>query len=213
VNIAVWYHCALNLNLEPGLEIIAEQMSDLCLYGLAEAASEIHVGCNGDEAAQAAAATLVPPDSLFHGFPMGQSELSTMRTMQEWLPAHRGWIVFYFHQKGLSQPTNPTWRAWRNCMMRAVIWNWQACVNRIETGAAESCGAHWLTPEKNYIVKIPMWGGNFWAATTDFLLTLPPLPTDTVSHRYDAEVWIGRGPRRPRVIDYAAHWPSSGCIA
>jgi hypothetical protein len=139
----------------------------------------------------------------------GVGELPTQKVMQDWCKVNPGWNVLYFHTKGAIHNGNPVMEAWRHCMERACIWGWRDCVHNLENGI-ESCGAHWLTPEQYPIIGLtPYWAGNFWWATSDFVNTLPTI--DVSLSRYEAEVWIGRGPKRPRVRDYAPHFPMQGC--
>jgi hypothetical protein len=118
--------------------------------------------------------------------------------------------VLYHHIKGVQYPNSPVHDRWRKCMEQACVWNWRECVRLLESGL-DTVGAHWLTRTK-YPMLGPgqrYWGGNFWWATSDYLLTLPPLPEDTWSNRYLAEDWIGKSPINPRIHDFAPHWPTA----
>ena len=118
------------------------------------------------------------------------------------------WKVLYHHTKGVTHPTETFLRAWRRRMEKAVVWGWRDCVAELDNGA-DACGVHWLTPETfpTLVHNFPFFGGTFWFANTNFLMTLPPLPAATWANRFEAEKWIGRGPARPRVKDYYPGWP------
>lgn len=212
--IAVFYHCRLSggspeIKLPHASAIMAQQMFALTESGLARSAKEIHIGCNGEDDDVAVARMLAPSGSnvVAHG-PNSAGEFPTLRYLIGWLPQHQGWHVFYHHSKCATR-TDPLCEAWRFCMELATVWNWRRCVGDLKV--ADSVGAHWMTPEKfGDRVKAPYWGGNFWWARSEFLSTLPPLPErerNSAEH-WLCEGWIGHGPRRPTVVDYAPHWPN-----
>lgn len=212
--IAIFYHCILSGG-EPAvatdhmIAIIGEQMRALKESGLEEAAQVIVIGVNGGPHDSLLLLDIAPGKSQVEYNETGTAELPTMKRMQDWCREHPGWLVLYHHTKGAIHPVGSAYHRWRQCMERVVIWNWRKCVADLMTGM-ESVGAHWLQPEvMPFIGPWAYWGGNFWWATSDFINTLPPI--DITLGRYEAEVWIGRGPRRPRVKDYAPHFPTSGC--
>lgn len=211
MRLAIWYHCATR---GPGIDedwayrLIAGQMMNLSLCGLAEAANEIHIGCNGTDADALAPASVAPFNATVESFPGGQSELTTLSRLQRWLPEHRGWYVLWFHTKGLSYPKNPVWDNWRNCMTKVCLWNWEDCVDLLAKGY-DTVGAHWMTHQKYSMIPPGQryWGGNFFWARSDYLLTLPPVASDSRENRYEAEVWVGKGTHTPRIFDFAPHFP------
>ena len=218
MKIAIWHHTILSGGTRPietssACGILDEQMRALDESGLLEEADEFHVGLNGDADDLAMARMFIPcPDAKFYVHSKAATtEIPTLNALRAWLPAHPDWVVLYHHMKGVTQPHNPLYTAWRHCMERHLVWNWKTCQNDINRGM-DSCGAHWLTPQQfPGMVSGPFWGGNFWWATAKFLLTLPPLPESTWKNRHDAESWIGLGPKPPRVRDYHAKWPSMAC--
>jgi len=109
--------------------------------------------------------------------------------------------TLYTHTKGAAAPSafNDAWRRSMSVLMR----NWRACVAEME-GGMDAVGCHWLTPGAQFRVDTPYFGGNFWWATNEYLRTLPPLRHD---NRHEAEAWIGRGPREPKVFDWTPGWP------
>lgn len=210
MKIAVFYHAILS---GPGipegdlpLNILTEQLAALHGSGLVDAASEIHIGATGRNSLLVAA--LAPPKAIVHHHPDSlDGERPTLEILRQWLPGHAGWLVCYHHIKGVSH-AGDTCAKWRRCMEAVIIWNWQACVRDLDQGF-QTAGAHWLTPERHNIPnKTPYWGGNFWWARQDYLITLPPLPPASATGRYyDGEAWIGTGLTRPTARDYAPHWP------
>lgn len=210
MRIAVWYHCVLRgngINEDHAISILQEQMRALKESGLADRADEIHIGINGSDSDALTVLGFAPERSVrLHTYSVGRSELSTMREMQKWLTPH--WDVLYHHIKGVQYPVNDTRNRWRRCMEKACVWNWKSCVDALENGK-DTVGAHWLTQE-DYPILGPgqrYWGGNFWWATSDYLMTLPPMADDATESRYEAEVWIGKSKHPPRIKDFAPHFP------
>lgn len=220
--IAVFYHCLLYHGDPPDLRpvafnIVSEQMRWMEQSGLEEAVSEMTVGINGGEESLQVAHLLIPRKAkiVLHGLE-SKAENLTLVQLEKWLPGHEDWYVLYFHAKGCTHsatdPLAPRTN-WRNCMMRHLIGNWRQCVADLDAGF-ESVGCHWMeppaTPPSQYI-----WAGNFWWAKASFLRTLPSIMERarikqsgiaSIDSRYEAEVWIGNGPRPPRVKDY--HGPN-----
>jgi hypothetical protein len=215
MNIAIFYHCILSGGCIPietdfACAIMAGQMKALDASGLLDESDELHIGVNGDEGDRDMARLFVPcPHAQYvvHG-KGATTEIPTLAYLRSWLPSHPDWLVLYHHIKGVTHPGDVHSAQWRSGMEQAVVWGWRNCVRDLEHGF-DSCGAHWLTPEQfpTLVDRCPFWGGTFWWATARFLLTLPPLPPATWANRFEAESWIGRGPRRPRVKDYRPGWP------
>ena len=220
MRISVYYHCILGGGSRPidydfALGIIVEQMEAIKMSGLGNAADCITIGYSGSYDDSFAVQALAPNKAVLCQHPQDQqSEIPTLNLLRNDLPALGECAVLYHHQKGVSYPDQPFYAQWRRCMERACVWNWRECVEQLSSGAIDSAGAHWLTPERHgEKVKTPFWGGTFWWATAAFLRTLPLLPAPTWANRYEAEAWIGKGPVRPRVWDQAPHWPSpQGCM-
>lgn len=208
--LAVWYHTRIEgngLNPDFAASLMAEQMQRLRDSGLADAA-EIFVAVNGDPWI---ASALAPAKStLVDNGPEAESHLPTVVKLGIWVKQHPEHYVCYFHAKGVTHPGDAFNRQWRHCMERVVLDGWQRCVKDLEN--LDSAGAHWLTPEKyGSMVTHPFWGGMFFWARASYLSILPPVP-DKPTCRDDwflSERWIGTGPRRPKVRDYAPHWPSA----
>lgn len=215
--LAVFYHCKLSGTIpdngkaiDTGIAclIMHGQMFALKESGLEGAAQEIHVGLNGNGEDVQLAKLFIPPKArlVVHG-KEAVSEIPTLNMIRAFLIQHPDWNVLYHHIKGVTHPNEPMYSRWRERMEAATVWGWRNCVYDLNMGL-DSAGAHWLTPEQfPSMTQTCFWGGTFWWATTDFLRTLPPLPDPTWANRFEAELWIGRGPRRPIVHDYFPGWP------
>lgn len=210
--VAIFYHCIFTgterpINAGFAMDLMAQQMQTLEDVGLVNHASAMYVGVNGDESDADIARMLAPSKAtvIAHGDGTG-TEITTMNLIREWVKSHSGWYVLYFHTKGVSHPEAPN-TTWRLNMERHVLHNWRMCVLDLDQGY-DCCGSYWLTPEEHQSwVKSPFFGGTMWWAKADYLATLPPLPEPTFVNRYDAEGWIGSGPKRPRVRNYIEGWP------
>lgn len=211
--VAVWYHCIFTgtaRRIDPyfSMNLMGEQMTTLEACGLADFAKEIWVGVNGGEEDAEIARMLAPSNAkiVAHGVGTG-TEITTLNLIREWVKSHDAWNVLYFHMKGSSHPENPNTR-WRINMEKHVLGNWRTCILDLDKGY-DCCGSYWLTPEEHptLIQTKPFFGGTFWWAKSEYLATLPPLPAPEFVNRYEAESWIGSGPKRPRVMNYEEGWP------
>lgn len=219
MKIAIFYHCLFVSGnppepLEKAIRVVHEQMEMIRLCGLENAANEIHCGVNGSDESIALARALLPKKAqiTYHGL-HSRSENLTIAMMEEWISWNPNWAVLYFHAKGAFHGEDYT-NNWRRCLMLHCIWNWRTCVGDLEHKQPfQSVGAHWLRnygPDgsQNY------WGGNFFWANSNFLMTLPSIHTKAAclmhgtaspQARFEAETWIGGGIRLPTVRDYATH--------
>lgn len=213
--IAIFHHSRLSggephIDLGHAVGIFEEQMIDFAISGLMEAARFVYFGVNGGPSDHAAASSMAPEKAIVIEHPIGaRGELPTLWDMQQWLPAHQDWYVYYSHLKGAIHKGEPMYDLWRQRMQHACVTKWEQCVSDLEKGA-DAVGIHWLTPEQfGPAVKAPFFGGNFWWAKASFLLTLPPIKKTAITRAdfYDAESWIGWGPRRPKIVDYYPGWP------
>ena len=211
-HLAVFFHARLsggNANINPvtAYPQFLEQMNLLRSTGLYNASHELYIGLNGDDADFVR--DIPPPGAnlLEHG--NAESLLPTCHFIEKWLPKHPDWFLCFHHTKGITHPTDPLNIAWRRCMEHCVIRNWFRCVEALDSGC-DSAGAHWLTSEKyGPHVGTPIWGGMFFWVTAKFLMTLPKLPAG-ITKKDDwflPERWIGSGAVRPKVRDFADHWP------
>lgn len=211
MRIIVWYHCVISgpriPNGDYAIQILQEQMSALSHSGLADMADEIHIGVNGGDSDALLVSAFCPDKSQLHVHgPFATSELSTLHQLRQGL--HPDELVLYHHIKGVQYPDNHVFANWRRCMQRHCVYGWRDCVKELESGA-DTVGVHWMTQRKYPMVGKDQryWGGNFWWANSNYLITLRPPPFDQWEKRYDAEVWIGWGKSHPRVVDFADHFP------
>lgn len=213
--IAIFYHTLFTLGgpelvLPAALHIIPEQMGWLANSGLMRACSHAVAGINGANESVGYANFIMPTkfNKHFHGLQC-KNELRTIQLMELWLKEHPGWNVLYFHSKGVTHPIGHDMSTrWRNCMMRHLVGNWQNCVEKLDAGY-DSVGCHWMMPPQTPPGQ-NIWGGNFFWATSDFMMRLPAIEKaqrislsgiDSVDSRYEAEVWLGNGPTMPKIWD------------
>lgn len=219
--IAIFYHCLFVMGdppspLEAAESIVSEQMDSVQNSGLWDSASEFHVGVNGTPKDSGRYVKEYLPENAhikYHGL-ASKNECSTIAQLEDWLPGHEDWLVLYFHSKGATWPiTHQLSINWRRCMMFHLVHRWTRCVRDL-SGNAEAVGCHWFeyprTPIGQYV-----FGGNFWMAKASFLRTLPSIHErarikqdgiEALSSRYESEVWLGNGPRPPKVVDYHPNW-------
>lgn len=220
MNIGVFYHARLsggNRAIDPnfGRAIFAQQLAVIHQSGLLAEAKEFYIGLNGSETDANWTQAAMPSKAhlLWHG-PNSESLLPTFHHMEKWVRTHPGWLLCFFHTKGVTHPGNELYAAWRTCMEWHVLWNWRKCVADLESGH-DSSGCHWLTPERYPgTVHRPFWGGAFWWVTADFMAGQPLLIREikTPDDWFEPEHWIGNQ-RRPKVRDHHAEWPNTaGCL-
>lgn len=214
--IAIFYHCLFYLdradNLLPNaLAVVAEHVNQFRQSGLSEAAAQFHVGVNGGQESEAIARALFPKTAsiTFHGLGC-HTENRTILELEQWLGRHSDWYVLYAHAKGAThEPGHALSTGWRRCMSKHAILNWRRCVLDLDAGY-EAVGSHWLVPPLTPIGQY-IFAGNFWWAKAAFLATIPSIlgrerikisGLDALESRYEAEVKIGNGPRRPIIRDY-----------
>lgn len=218
-HIAIFYHCLFEYgtppDFQPGaFDIVAEQMTALHTSGLLAAASHFVVGINGGKESEQYANLILPPHArkVLHGLE-SRAENLTLVEIEKWVPNHPDWYVLYFHSKGATHPPGTHYgdnvsAPWRRGMMKYLVKNWRACVADMDAGA-ESVGCHFMRGMADGTQNI--WAGNFFWATSNFLATLPSIfnrdriklsGISSVESRYEAEVWIGNGPRCPKVKEY-----------
>jgi hypothetical protein len=128
-------------------------------------------------------------------------EMLTLRAVHEYAKSNDG-AVMYAHTKG-AYDTSEFRKRWRRTMCHDVIGNWQGNLHVLEKGH-DAIGPFWLTAEMfpNQII-IPIFGGNYWIATCEYLRTLPECED---GDRYNAEGWIGLG--KPDAVDLRPGWPA-----
>lgn len=223
IPIVLFHHSLFFLGTPPELRpaafaIVREQMMQFQQSGLWTAASQIICGINGGEESEDYAALLIPPKAriVYHGLD-SRAENLTIVEIEKWLKANPGEaFICYTHCKGATHDPNAGYadlaNRWRRCGMRYCVENWQVCVSDLNSGY-EAVGPHWMAkigPDNSQSI----FAGNFWWARASFLRTLPSIyererikvsGIANVESRYEAEVWIGNGPRLPNAKDYANH--------
>lgn len=198
------------------MAIVNEQMETLKQSGLLDACDEFYVGINGAEESQIYADCILPEKAvkLYHGTQC-HNELRTLMWLQQTMRGRKDWRVLYFHTKGFSHDlTDEMSFNWRWCMMNNLVTNWHICMASLASGF-DSVGCHWKTEQVDG--KQSLWAGNFFWSKSEFLNTLPPIEKhpripvmggiDAFASRYEAEVWIGTGPRLPKIRDYHPSGP------
>lgn len=214
--IAIFYHCLFYRGgdlLDHACKVTFEQMEMLNQSGLLNAAEEFHVGVNGGTESHEVADLLLPAKAkrLMHGLE-SRAENLTLVALEKWLPSHPGWNVLYFHAKGATRDSDSVYdhfiADWRGCMMKHCVLNWRTCVAHLDSGF-DAVGAHWMS-HAGPLHNQNIFAGNFWWAATDYLSSLPSIfkrdrikqsGIASLESRYEAEVWIGNGPRLPRTKD------------
>lgn len=214
--IAIFYHCLFLKDrpdhlLPAAIGIVHDQMTEAERVGLLQAAAEFHAGINGGDESVGIAQAVLPKTAkvVLHGLQC-HTENRTILMLEHWLPAHPDWYVLYFHAKGATHPAGDGFTGrWRACMMKGVVTNWRRCVADLDAGY-DAVGSHWMVPPATPPGQ-HIFAGTFWWATSNFLRTLPSIEArdrikvsglDSAESRYEAEVWLGNGPRVPRVRDY-----------
>lgn len=202
--IAIFHHTCLNLGTPAHANfILKEQVDVMTEFGLLDAAQHVFVGVNGPAEDVAVVASMHHPKAVVFPNPKNEwpgGEVPTLRALRDFCLGNPSLNVLYLHMKGLTHVPGSHGHghntSWRHNMTHVVVKNWKRCVELLD-GGFESVGNWWnVAPNGSY------WAGNFWWATSDFISTLPPIVTDGhhSGGRYEAEVWIGRGPRLPKIV-------------
>lgn len=214
--IAIFYHSVFVIGgkrLPAAAQIVTEQMKALKDSGLLDAASNFFVGVNADYGTTPV--TFPDKATVIYNGSRCRTELRTLRILEKWLPGHESWLVLWLHSKGVTHKIGDKHSdAWRNCSMHHLVKNWRECVRLIKEYRFDSVGTHWMTGDETPPGQ-SIWAGNMFWATGGFLSTLPSimereqvkrLGLDHVESRYEAEVWIGNGPKLPKVYDLCPNW-------
>jgi hypothetical protein len=218
--IIIFYHCLFRLNSIPlpsARPIVTEQMALLKSSGLENAATEIHIGVNGDKEIDGNVVDLFPAKAkiTFHGSQC-RNENRTLLMIEDWCKSNEGEAsILSFHSKGASHAPDSGYQKhtatpWRQRMMAHCIRDWRRCVLDLRT--YEAVGAHWLTGQ-GWDFSQHYFAGNFFWVRASFFRTTPSLTNrqrikdsglDSIESRYEAEVHLGNGPRLPMVKNYYA---------
>jgi hypothetical protein len=217
--IVIFYHCYLFTGEPPDLlasayAVVEDQMRRLMESGLSAAASEMIVGLNGGIESMDVANLLMPREAkiVLHGL-NSKCENPTLLLLEHWLRDHPGEAdILYFHAKSSSHDGSTEYgqfdQKWMQCMMRHCIDNWRQCVSDLATH--EAVGCHWMTGQ-GWDHSQHYFAGTFWWARASYLRTLPSIMLreriktsglGSAESRYEAEVYIGNGPKLPTIKDY-----------
>lgn len=110
----------------------------------------------------------------------------TLHALHRYVKRHGG-AVMYAHTKG-AHNTAPIEHVWRQYMTRHLVREWIACRTALEQGY-DLAGPCYCAPREAaaYGFLKPIFGGNYWMATCEYLRSLPPL---TRPERHEAEIWV-----------------------
>lgn len=206
LKIQVWYHCKLSGGGIPdpdaAAEIAAEQLNALGESGLGKAASEVHLGINGDHGDGLVLGQLIPPGIPVFLHVHGSDdrwEHPTLSLLQRYLKP--GQAVLYHHSKGVTQPKDAFHHLHRRTMEHYLVWNWRRCVRDLERGY-EVAGINLVDEILRPVLPGRFFAGNFWWARSDWLMKLAKIdPNDR--NRLTAEWWVcNHKGQRPMAIDY-----------
>ena len=164
-----------------------EHIQALNESGLMEALDFIGVGIIGSDLNRKAVREALPPNFVVVVEAQRGWEQITLESIDLSEPAK----IFYAHTKGASNPDSLR-ILWRQSMTNGCVYGWKICVDVLDKGYS-AVGCYWRdSPQQHF-------SGTFWWTTTEYLKTLPmPILRHT---RFDAEMWIGKGPRGSRMAD------------
>ena len=192
----VFYHVA---TMKCYREIIQEQIACVGKSGLLTAA-KMEISYVTDDVIPE-----IPLVSNFHNKRVGKItdfEFPTLGVLWDYCKANPDDLVLYIHTKGASKQNQFAHNhPWREYLMWGCVEHWERCTAALREGY-DSAGVEWS--EGRYMdpfnVKCSgLWAGNIWWARADWIIQLPDPRKLDVSNRWNAEGWIGMGPRMPRV--------------
>jgi hypothetical protein len=172
--------------------IVTDQLRILLTSGLYDACEEINIGCLGMPEEKVLLERLIvnqyPKLKIkYYSEDRLEYEFSTLRLIEQ---DKTEYVGFYFHTKGV---TNPSWTIinhWRAWLNEAILNSWQAHKEHVENGYDVSSVNYCHPPKHPY-----HFSGNFWWFRRSYINRLPPIDRLDQSNRYNAEMWIclGRG--------------------
>ena len=147
---------------------------------------------------------LRPPD-MIDWFDSGFEQV-TIQALHQYARTHDG-AILYAHTKGAAN-VSVFQDEWRRSMTYNLVAKWKNARDALASGNFDAVGCHWLTAEEYPHISVdtsfPMFGGNFWMATCEYIRSLPPVGTGS---RHEAESWIGLN--SPRALDLLPGWPGA----
>lgn len=218
VPIVVFYHCLFRIGgdiLPNALNVVREQMTALKVSGLADAASKIFIGVNGEDSNGDIPTGVFPENAEVRYWGLKcRNELRTLLMMEDFCRSLKGEAYcLYFHSKGATHARGSDYDIrmawpWRTRMMSYCVGQWRMCVKHLEIYDAVGC--HWITRQGSDHSQ-HYFAGNFFWVRASFFRTIPTLNSrarirmsglDSAESRFEAEVHIGNGPRLPTVKSY-----------
>ena len=183
-SIRVFYHVSM---MNHYLDVVKEQMDLMVDSGLYDVAESISVGCNGDSAGDLTNLLSKYPKAKIQAYSndVKSFEFVTLRLIEEQKGDYFG---LYFHTKGVSFPSHPGGKVWREYMNHYNIVEWRRCVDKLKTH--DTCGVKFLNSKMPPVYK-PHYSGNFFWFTSDYANKLPRIDSLNKTDRFQAEFWIG----------------------
>lgn len=219
VPIIVYHHGLFFIGEPPeflpsSLDIAAEQMDAMHTSGLADAASEIHIGINGGEESRELCELIFPTKAeiMYHGLKSRNENLTIVALWEQARKIQGEAWMFYEHQKGSSHAPGSYYGdkvagPWRVGMMQDLVLGWRECVKELEAGHDIVC-SHFMWRMADGTQHIP--AGNWLWIRASFARQLPSIylrdrikkdGIKSLSSRYEGEVFWGNGPT-PRVKSF-----------
>lgn len=227
-NIAIFYHVGLINNWKT---IMWDQMHTLETCGLGYMANTMTISYNVDpnsSSTEEVKAELIELLRQFHftkilkridyveatSSPWEQEAIASIsRTCHSSIMQNKRTFVYYFHNKGASRYTED-WKSecikeqgycnvlhWRKYLEFFLIEKPALCLTAFLEKDAATCGVN--------LHKEPNWhyNGNFWAASCDWVNTLPKieLSEDEWLNHITAELWIGKAISYEDDMNYTKH--------
>lgn len=182
-----FYHVYADGRWQDPLE---EHVEALTKFGLLDALDKMYVGYVGSDENVKQAEKYMRKNTSGKAETINKASGGWEQETMRLIPAHiTDEAVLYCHSKGSSDPS-PINIAWRRSMTMECVVDWRRPVLMLKNN--DAVGPHWLTYD-----KIPFFGGNFWWANAQYLLSLPLIEEE---NRWNAESWIGMG-ENPRIYD------------
>jgi len=134
-------------------------------------------------------------------------EYPTLQSLYDFVKQENCYVL-YFHLKGVwssykGQASLDAVNSWRNCLEYFNIEKWKNCVQKLEEGY-DVVGSLY-----NYNEKEPLFSGNFWWASSEYIKKLPRLEyvyendpdkdgtdPDWTWKRVECEKWINKIPNK-----------------
>lgn len=171
---------------------VGEHVEALTKFGLLDALDKMYVGYVGSKDNIKQAEKFIKRNTSSKVETINKAsggwEQETMRLIPGYITDER---VLYCHSKGSADPS-PINIAWRRDMTMECVVDWRRAVLMLDKH--DAVGSHWVEePDKGR----RFFGGTYWWANAEYLLSLPAVGEET---RFHAEYWIGEG-QDPKICD------------